>query len=47
MEMRYRCGFCGQSTTNPTSIDWCEQCKRLVCRDCSGSHESSHREPHK
>lgn len=42
MEMRYVCAMCGKSTTNPTTIDWCEECRRLVCRDCREEHQRKH-----
>jgi hypothetical protein len=45
MEMRYVCGLCGKSTTNPTTIDWCEECRRLVCRDCQPEHRLKHQPP--
>lgn len=42
MEMRYTCAFCAKSTTNPTTIDWCEQCRRLVCHQCQEEHIKGH-----
>lgn len=40
--MRYTCALCGKSTTNPTTIDWCAECRRLVCRQCAEEHGRGH-----
>jgi hypothetical protein len=34
--------MCNKSTTNPTTIDWCAECRRLVCRECQDEHQRKH-----